>query len=107
MKILDYIMDEIYDEMPDMDFSSIIRESRDRLGLMQYRTAEFLGMKLGRLKNLETGYFRKMPKEEEVKEICDFFEFPFDMMWDKAKKHIDDRALQTKVRIIADGSKAM
>ena len=43
MKILDYIMDEIYDEMPDMDFSSIIRESRDRLGLMQYRTAEFLG----------------------------------------------------------------
>jgi len=98
MKKLDEMMEELRDRLPDMSFSQIVREARDSLGLMQYRTAEHLCMGLGRLKNLETGYFRVMPSAAEIRDICEFFGLPQDLMITKAEEHVAARAKDRKVR---------
>ena len=103
MKIFDIIMDGIRAEMYLLPFHEILRQSRDRLGLLQYRTAEFLGMRINRLKNLESGFFRAMPLEEEFEAIAEFFELPRGLLEDKAAIHIRSRRKDLKIRRLEDG----
>jgi transcriptional regulator with XRE-family HTH domain len=103
MKVFDKIMDDIRSEMKELSFHEILRQSRDGMGLMQYRTAEFLGMRNSRLKNLETGFFRSMPLDQELDAISDFFELPREMLEDKAARHVRSRRVDRKVRTLGDG----
>jgi len=91
MKILDDEINEIKKNIENLSFSEILRQSRDKIGLIQYRTAQFLGFGINRLKNLETGHFRAMPGWEEIESICKFFELPKDIMTRKAEEHIKSR----------------
>lgn len=100
MNKLQQIITDLRKELDDLTFSETIREARDRIGLMQYRTAEHLHMTLGRLKNLETGYFRVMPSASEIRNICEFFELPHDKMIKKAETHIAERRREKKIRTI-------
>ena len=94
------IITQLKDELDTMIFSETIREARDRIGLMQYRTAEHLKISLSRLKNLETGYFRVMPSATEIRDICEFYELPTELMIQKAEQHIAERAREKKIRTI-------
>lgn len=106
MKALALILKEIRSEMDSMTFSQLIRETRDRLGLMQYRCAEFMNMHLNRLKNLETGYFRNMPSAMEIESLSRFYEIPLDILKAKAEKHVEERKRKKKIRVL-DGERSM
>jgi len=103
MNKIEQIITELKDEMGEMSFSEILREARDRIGLVQYRAAEHLGMTMARLKNLEIGYFRVMPSAEEMEAICSFYELPRDDMYDKAKSYCNEHATAKKIRTLKDG----
>lgn len=96
MNRLDEILLEMRIEAPNLSFSQILRHTREKLGLRQYSAAEHLRMTMARLKNLETGYFRDMPKLGEVKEISDLYKVPFDMLIEKAEKHVKERKKSIK-----------
>lgn len=100
MNKLHQIITDLRDELDEMTFSETIREARDRIGLVQYRTAEHLRMSLGRLKNLETGYFRMMPSASEIRDICEFYQIPQDKMIKKAEQHVAERARNKKIRTL-------
>ena len=100
MNKFDEILYELKQELDGLSFSETIREARDRIGLMQYRAAEHLKMSIGRLKNLETGYYRDMPTAVEIRDICDFYSLPREIMIQKAEKHIAERSREKKVRTI-------
>lgn len=103
MNRLDEILIEMLVEAPSMSFSEIIRETRDKLGLKQYVAAEHLKIPMARLKNLETGYFRDMPKANEVKELSDLYKVPFDLLTAKAEKHVRKRKAVLKSKAYPDG----
>ncbi len=84
------------------DFSRILRDSRDAIGLKLYRAAEFMGVAPSRLKNLETGYFRVMPTEAEIEAISDLYEIPIQVVQQKAKSHVVSREKVKKIRTIND-----
>jgi len=107
MRVFQDIMKKLHLEMETMEFPQILRQSRDRIGLMQYRAAEFLGMRLNRLKNLETGYFRQMPREEELNAISEFYEIPLPLLTEKAEAYTQYRQNECKIRIISDGTSSM
>ena len=103
MNKFDKILEELKRELDGLSFSEAIREGRDRLGLMQYRLAEHLKMSQGRLKNLETGYFRVMPSPSEIRDISEFYNFPIQKMIKKAEKHVDLRNKKKKIRPLHGG----
>lgn len=91
MKILNDELSQIRKNIDNLSFSEILRESRDRTGLIQYRLARFLDIGINRLKNLETGHFRAMPTWVEIESICKFFDLPRDIIHKKAKEHVEKR----------------
>lgn len=93
-------MDE---ETKDLNFSETIRAARSKMGMMQYRVAKRINMGNQRLKNLETGYFRKMPKIEEIWALADMFNLNTETLIKKAKKHIREREKQKKIYTIKSG----
>ena len=104
MEVFNEIMKGIRSEMEELSFPEILRQSRGRMGIMQYRTAEFLGMRINRLKNLETGFFRAMPLDEEFDAISKFFEISRIFLEDKAASHIKTRRAYLKIRRLEDGN---
>lgn len=107
MKYFDKIMSTIKKDADEMPFHDLIRESRDRLGLKQYRAAEHCGMTLGRLRNLESGYYRKLPTKEELEAISEMYEIDINLLNVKAVAHVEQRQRDRKVRVIRDGTSSM
>jgi len=107
MRVLREKMDKLRERAPDMKFHEILRESRDTMGLMQYRTAEFLGLQIARLKNLETGYFRQALPITQLDRICEFFELDKEMMYKKMYQHLDGVEKAKKVRTLHRGKSEM
>lgn len=107
MKHFDKILDQAKHDTKKESFSGIIRECRDRIGIKQYRMAEFLGITLNRLRNLESGYYRAMPKDEEIKAFADILEFDYEILRERAQEHVEKRRRDRKVRVIQDGSIAV
>ena len=103
MKIFDKMLDTLRAKAPEMEFQDIIREARDLIGIRQYRAGEFLGIPMNRIKNLETGYFRSMPRYEEILALSQFYEISFDLLKEKAEEHVSKRVKDKKIRIMADG----
>lgn len=77
-------------------FCGLIRETRDALGLRQYKVAEMIRMPIQRLKNLETGYFRVMPQDDEINRLSAFYELPESILKKKAEEHVRSRKNQLK-----------
>jgi|GEM_PF-3388462 len=107
MKFFDQIMESVKQECQEASFHDYIREARDRIGLKQYRAAEHCGITLGRLRNLESGYYRQMPGEEELRRFAELYELPYDVLYEKAEEYVNQRQRDRKVRIIEDGSSAV
>lgn len=107
MRFFDKILDEVREETREGSFSDMIRECRDRIGIKQYRMAEFVGISLNRLRNLESAYYRAMPKDEEIKAFADILELDFELLRQRAEEHVEKRQRDRKVRIIEDGSSAV
>ena len=107
MKYFQEIVDEVKEEMKDASFSDYVREARDRIGLKQYRAAEFCGITLGRLRNLESGYFRSMPTDTELRKFADVYDMEYERLYEKAEEYVEKRKRDRKVRIIEDGSSAL
>lgn len=87
MNKINLILEELKIKMDDMEFGEVILEARERIGMRQYRAAEMMGMTIGRLKRLETGFFKAMPSATEIREICELFGLPKDKMIEKAELH--------------------
>lgn len=85
------LLQELPEEISDMNFPEVLRNSRDKLGLMQYKVAEHLGIQTGRLKNLETGYFRSIPAAKEIEDISEFYGLPLDEMKEKAERYVYEK----------------
>lgn len=81
-------------EIKEMTFPEILRNSRDKIGLMQYRVAEHVGMLPSRLKNLESGWFKTMPPAKELRSICEFYGLPLDEIRKKAETFIKSREVR-------------
>jgi len=107
MKILDDEMKQFREKVPELAFHEIMRQARDTLGLMQYRAAEFLNLRIYRLKNLESGIFRQPLPVQEFDRICEFYELPRDVMRDKMDEHLKRYEKSNKVRVLADGSSSV
>lgn len=88
------LVEEIPQVVEEMTFSEVLRNARDKVGLLQYRVAEHLRMNIGRLKNLETGYFRGMPQSDEIRNICEFYGLDVSDMIEKAEKQLADREVK-------------
>ena len=72
--ILEEAIQLAYENLESKDFSEMIRELRNAIGLKLYKAAELIGIAPARLKNLETGYFRIMPKEIELNVIAQLYD---------------------------------
>ena len=73
MRIFEEILENLKEEVDEMEFPDIIYQARDRIGLVQYRLSEHLGIPINRLKNLETGHFRAMPRESEIRLLSELY----------------------------------
>lgn len=96
MSELEQIFIGLKEEIDGLNFSETIRQSRTKIGLMQYRAAEHLKMTIGRLKNLETGYFRIMPSASEIRDLCNFYGLPQEEMILRAEAHVAERTKQKR-----------
>lgn len=96
--ILEKAMNPIRAHEKEVDFATLIRDSRDAIGLKQYRAAEFIGISCGRLKNLETGYFRDMPSPDEITSIARLYDLKPNLLEEKAKTHCEERSVRKKIR---------
>lgn len=94
--VFEEALEEIKEIMEDLDFSQIVRECREAIGLKQYRTAEFVGVSQTRLKNLETGYFRDMPMQGELLGFARLYDLPINLLEKKAEEHVSARKLRTR-----------
>ena len=88
---LTQLLKSLDQEVESMSFSETIRHARDTLGLRQYKVAIHLGISPGRLKNLETGYFRVMPRDEEIGKLSAYYHLSRGMLEEKAEKHVRAR----------------
>lgn len=107
MKYFENIMDMVKEKFGDDSFSDLIREARDHIGLKQYRAAEHCGFSLARLRDLETGFFRKMPQEKEIRQFVKLYDLSFEELYIKAKAHVERKKRDRRVRTIKDGSNAL
>lgn len=92
----------VYSKMEEMTFNEIVRSSRFTIGLKQLKAAEFSGINVNRLKNLETGYFREMPSKEEILAISFLYGIPAEMLNIKALEHVIRRQKIKKIDIIEE-----
>lgn len=105
METLAELTQNLESETKEKDFSETLAHARDRLGLMQYRVADFVGINVNRFKNLETGYFRAMPSDQELKAISDFYKLDCQELKRKAEKHVQaQEKTQKRIRRIYDFS---
>lgn len=77
----------VKEALEELDFAQIIRECRTAIGIKQYRAAEFVGVAGGRLKNLETGYFRDMPTSQEIHAFARLYDLSPNLLEKKAEEH--------------------
>ena len=103
MKALDIELEDLKNNLEDLTFHEIIRSARYRTGIIQYRAAEFLGITVNRLKNLESGYIRSNPRWDEVEKISEFYDLPKKIMGEKSKKYISERKSSLKIRTLSNG----
>ena len=97
--ILEEAIQLAYENLESKDFSEMIRELRNAIGLKLYKAAELIGIAPARLKNLETGYFRIMPKEIELNVIAQLYDIEVGTVKSKAQEHVKQRLRAKKVRI--------
>lgn len=102
LPIFEDALGPIQEKQTEVDFASLIRDSRDALGLKQYRAAEFVGISCGRLKNLETGYFRYMPTLNELIGIARLYDLKQNLLEQKAREHCEERSMRKKIRTYND-----
>lgn len=96
--VLEDALGPIQERQTDIDFACLIRDSRDAIGMKQYRAAEFIGISCGRLKNLETGYFRDMPTPDEISALARLYDLKPNVLEKKAKSHCEERSVRKKIR---------
>lgn len=96
--VLEEAIQPIYQDLNSKDFSSLLRDARDAIGLKLYRAAEFIGVAPARLKNLETGYFRVMPTEAELNAIAHLYDIKVSTVKLKAQAHVKLRERSKKIR---------
>lgn len=97
--VLEEAIQPVYENLEKKDFASLIRELRDAIGLKLYKAAEFIGVASARLKNLETGYFRMMPTEAELRAIALLYGLKESIIKTKAQEHVKQRERARKVRV--------
>lgn len=107
MKRLNEILEPWKENLDSKDFSTIIREARDILGLRQYRVAEHLGMRANKLKNYEIGHFRALPSDAHLRAFADFYELPYTLLFDKALEQVETQRERNRDRRLRDGSSAV
>lgn len=90
MQTIHSVLANLTYETRGKSFSDTLRHARDRLGMMQYRAADFTGININRFKNLETAYFRSVPTDEELKKLADFYGMNYDDLREKAERQIKD-----------------
>ena len=100
MKYFDKILKDLLKEIKekDMDLGQILYEARLRLGIFQYRVADFTGISSIKLKKLENNRFIGSFKDEELERISNFYEFPLEMIKKKAKEYTEARRIKTKAQ---------
>lgn len=102
LAILEAALEPIVARIEELSFADFLKEARDAVGLKQYRAAEFVGICSGRLKNLETGYFRDMPTVDELNALAALYDVDVGILYEKAKEHVQKRRKERKVRTIQD-----
>jgi transcriptional regulator with XRE-family HTH domain len=98
--LLENELRDVYEDIEQLKFSELLLRCRDKLGLKQYRAGEFAKMSQQRLKNLETGYFRDMPTQDEIKCLASLYDLPYASLVVKAQEHVHEMARNRKIRII-------
>lgn len=84
MRLFSAILDELKEEMVEMEFPHIIREARERLGISQVRLSKLIGVTYNRIKNLELGHFRTIPRMKEMKGLSDAYGIEVNFLKSKA-----------------------
>lgn len=103
LHLLEKCLEEVHSQIDELSFSELIRQCRDVLGIKQYRAGEFMGINHQRLNNLETGYFRNVPTQDELNGIGNLFDLEVSMLESKAQKHMKERELKKKITTLHDG----
>ena len=102
LTILETALAPVLKKVEHLSFADFLKEAREAIGLKQYRAAEFAGICSGRLKNLETGYFRDMPTVDELNALAALYDVQVGILYEKAKEHVQQRRKERKVRTIQD-----
>lgn len=97
LTFLEEAIQPAYENLESKNFSETIRELRNAIGLKLYKAAELIGIAPSRLKNLETGYFRIMPKEIELNIIAKLYDIEVGTVKLKAQEHVKQRLRAKKV----------
>ncbi len=97
--IFEEALKKVHNHMDKLTFSETIRACRDAIGTKQYKTAEFLGISIGKIKNLETGYFREMPPTQVVHGLGALYDIKYSLLHKKAKEHVKVMKINRKVPV--------
>lgn len=83
-------LDPIRLQLGNISFGEILRNTRDILGLKQWRLAEFLDVRPARLKHLEANIFREIPDPQLVEKFCNLFEYDFELVMHSVMTRVSD-----------------
>lgn len=85
-----------------LNFSDLISQSRQSLGIPRTKIAQFTGLELHRLKNLEEGFFSRRPLEIEIEALSSIFHIDYDILQLKAYQQADEWKNSRKIRVIPE-----
>lgn len=111
MTQIDKIYREIREYAPYLEFCEILMMAREKIGIKLYRASLHSRIPMGRLKRLESGLFRKLPEEYELRNLSEIYGLDFYMLKKKAQKYIEETStlsmaeqLRGKLKIMQDVS---
>lgn len=103
LEILEELLKEVHNNIDELSFDQILRESRDALGMLAYAVADIVGIRVYRLKQLESGMFRKVPPMRELRILSKLYGISLEVIKEKAEAHVDqfrDKRLKKRHRSV-------
>lgn len=92
----------VHQQIDKLCFSDLISQSRQTLGIPRTKIAQFTGLGLTRLRNLEDGFFSNRPLEIEIEALSSIFHIDYDLLQLKAYQQADEWKKSRRIRVIPE-----
>lgn len=83
-------LDKVRENITEMSLGEIMRNTRDILGMKQWKLADLLGINITQLKHLECNSFKTEPDEKILRRFCEVFDYDLQLVIKQAHTRILD-----------------